>query len=111
PRTRSVQKFPNVHADRRKMPRTSAIASAMPVADEAKLWNVNCVICDRYDIVVSPLYDCQFVLVVNYAAVSNACRSTTAAIPCGLSGSRCCRRSTAYVRSMDAALKTSIDTV
>ena len=54
------------------MPRTSATATAMPAAAEAKLWNASWVICEKYDIVVSPPYDCQFVLVVNEAAVSNA---------------------------------------
>ena len=51
----------------------------MPVAAEMKLWNASWVICEKYDIVDSPAYDCQFVLVVNEAAVSNACRSGTAA--------------------------------
>ena len=60
------------------MPRASATASAMPTAADAKLWNASCVICEKYDIVVSPLYDCQLVFVVNDAAVSNACRSGTA---------------------------------
>ena len=61
------------------MPRTNATASAMPTAAETKLWNASCVICEKYDIVVSPAYDCQFVFVVNDADVSNACRSGTAA--------------------------------
>ena len=58
----------------------------MPTAADAKLWNANCVICERYDIVVSPAYDCQLVFVVNDAAVSNAWRSTHVARCCGLSG-------------------------
>jgi hypothetical protein len=66
----------------------------MPAAAEMKLWNPSCVICEKYDIVDSPEYDCQFVLVVNEAAVSNACRSTTGPRPAGLSGRRCCSRST-----------------
>ena len=44
----------------------------MPTAAETKLWKASCVICEKYDIVDSPPYDCQFVLVVNDAAVSNA---------------------------------------
>ena len=63
----------------RAMPRTNATATAMPTAADTKLWNASCVICEKYDIVVSPPYDCQFVFVVNDAAVSNACRSVTAA--------------------------------
>ena len=76
------------------MPRTSATASAMPTAAETKLWNASCVICEKYDIVDSPEYDCQLVFVVNDAAVSNAWRSGTAGSACGFSGSRCCSRST-----------------
>ncbi len=76
------------------MPRTSATATAIPTADDTKLWNANCVICEKYDIVDSPPYDCQLVLVVNDAAVSNAWRAGTAASRCGLSGSSACSRST-----------------
>jgi hypothetical protein len=94
PRTRSAQKFPIRPADRRAMPRTSATASAIPVAAETKLWKASWDIWERYDIVASPEYDCQLVLVVKDAAVSKACRSGTAGIPAGLSGSRCWRRNT-----------------
>ena len=66
----------------------------MPTAADAKLWNASCVICEKYDIIVSPTYDCQLVFVVNDADVSNACRSVTAAKCCGLSGSSCWSRST-----------------
>jgi hypothetical protein len=51
------------------------------------LWKASCVICDRYDIVDSPEYDCQFVFVLNDAAVSNAWRSETGGMCAGLSGS------------------------
>ena len=78
PRTRSTQKLPSRPAERRAMPRTSATATAMPTAADMKLWNASCVICEKYDIVDSPAYDCQFVFVVNDAAVSNAWRSGTA---------------------------------
>ena len=40
----------------------------------------------------SPLYACQFVLVVNDAAVLNARSGATAPNPCGLNGSHCCMR-------------------
>ena len=43
------------------------------------MWNASWVICEKYDIVDSPTYDCQLVFVVNDAAVSNAWRSVTAA--------------------------------
>ena len=78
PRTRSTQKLPSRPAERRAMPRTSATATAMPAAADTKLWNASWVICEKYDIVDSPAYDCQFVFVVNDAAVSNAWRSGTA---------------------------------
>ena len=37
------------------MPRTSAAAMAMPVAAEAKLWMTSATICERYDMVDSPV--------------------------------------------------------
>ena len=72
PRTRSAQKLPSRPAERRAMPRASATATATPAAAETKLWKASCVIWEKYDIVDSPPYDCQLVLVVNEAAVSNA---------------------------------------
>ena len=70
------------------MPRDQRHGDApCPTAAETKLWNASWVIWEKYDIVDSPAYDCQFVLVVNEAAVSNAWRSTTARKLCGLSGS------------------------
>src|SRR5690349_3279450 len=86
PRTRSVQKLPMRPSDRRAMPRANAIAAATPTAADAKLWNASCVICEKYDIVVSPAYDCQFVFVVKLAAVSNAWRSATDPRAKGLRG-------------------------
>jgi hypothetical protein len=64
--------LPSLPAEWRVMPRANAMASATPVAADAKLWKVSYVICEKYDIVVSPAYDCQLVFVVNDAAVSNA---------------------------------------
>ena len=40
-RTRSTQKLPMVLALRRAIPRTSAMAMAMPVAAEVKLWTAS----------------------------------------------------------------------
>src|SRR5690349_9387820 len=91
------------------MPRTSATATATPTAAETKLWNASWVIWEKYDIVVSPAYDCQFVFVVNDAAVSNACRSTTAARCCGFRGSRCWSLSPAYVKSIETPLNSSME--
>ncbi len=78
PRTRSTQKLPTRPAERLAIPRASATATAIPAAADIKLWNASWVIWEKYDIVDSPEYDCQFVLVVKEAAVSNAWRSTTA---------------------------------
>src|SRR5262249_37072754 len=107
PRVRSTQKLPMRPADFLAMPRTNATATAMPAAAEMKLWNASWVICEKYDIVVSPTYDCQFVLVVNDADVSNDWRSLTAGRCCGLNGNTFWRRSTRYVSSIDAALNSS----
>ncbi len=57
PRTRSVQKLPMrpfASLPWRAMPRVSPTATAMPAAAEVKLWNASWVICEKYDIVVSP---------------------------------------------------------
>src|SRR4029077_3702765 len=97
PRTRSAQKLPSRPADRRTMPRANATATATPTAADMKLWNASWVIWEKYDMVVSPEYDCQLVLVVNEAAVSNACRSGTAARRWGLRGGGGCRRAAARV--------------
>ena len=76
------------------MPRARATATATPAAAEMKLWNASWLIWEKYDIVDSPEYDCQSVLVVNDAAVSKAWRSTTAGKCWGLNGRTCWRRST-----------------
>jgi hypothetical protein len=65
-------KLPSRPGDLREMPRTSATAAAIPTAADAKLWNASWAICEKYDIVVSPEYDCQLVFVANDADVSNA---------------------------------------
>ena len=104
---RSTQKFPSLPADLRDTPRASATAAAIPPAADVKLWKASCVICEKYDIIVSPLYDCQFVFVVNDAAVSNAWRSGTASRCAGLRGSTLCSRSAKYVTRSDTALNTS----
>ena len=82
----------------------------MPTAADTKLWNASWVICERYDIVVSPAYDCQLVLVVNEAAVSNAWRSATPRPMCrGLSGSTCLQpQDDVGQRASTPALKSSM---
>src|SRR6476659_908721 len=90
------------------MPRTNATATARPTAADAKLWNASWVICEKYDIVASPLYDCQFVFVVNDAEVSNDWRSVTAGMCAGLRGSTACSRRARYVSSIVAALNSSM---
>ncbi len=67
-------------AERRPSPRTSAMAIAIPVAAEKKLCDASATICEKYDIVFSPEYDCQFVLVANEIAVLNA-KSGVIAVP------------------------------
>ena len=54
-RVRSTQKLPSVSALRRAKPRIIATSTAMPTAAETKFCTARPAICDRYDIVVSPL--------------------------------------------------------
>lgn len=54
PRTRSTQKLPSSPVLRRDRPRTNAIATAMPTADETKFCTVNPAICTRWPWVDSP---------------------------------------------------------
>ena len=53
-RVRSAQKFPIVSERRRTRPRTSAIATAIPTAADAKFCTVSPAICVRWLIVDSP---------------------------------------------------------
>jgi hypothetical protein len=84
----SNQKFPMPLAFSRAMPRTTAIAMAMPVAADRKLCSARPAICVKWDIVVSPEYPCQFVLVVKETAVFQAESGAMGPNPFGLSGSR-----------------------
>ena len=68
-RVQSNQKLPIPFAFSRATPRTTATAMAIPVAAERKLCRASPNICVKCDIVVSPEYPCQFVLVVNDTAV------------------------------------------
>ena len=106
PRTRSRRSCRSGRRPPRRCPHERD-GGRHPTAADTKLWNASCVICEKYDIVDSPAYDCQFVFVVNEADVSNACRSRTLARCSGLSGSASCNRSTTYVTSNPVALKMS----
>ena len=94
PRVRSTQKLPIRSVDARANPRTSAAATAIPTAADAKFCTVSPAICTRWPITVSGTYDCQSVLVTNETAVLNAMPGSTAPRP-RLSGStawsRCSR--------------------
>src|SRR5204863_508579 len=75
-------------------PRTMAIATAMPDAADIQLWMASATMLEKYETTVSGTYDCQFVFVVNEAAVLNA-RSGVISLPlnpCGLRGKMPCRR-------------------
>ena len=50
----STQKFPIVGEFRREKPRTTAIATAMPMAGLTNCCTVSTPICEKYDMVVSP---------------------------------------------------------
>src|SRR5450759_1566422 len=60
-RTRSDQKLPMPFDSTRATPLTNAIAIAMPVAADAKLWTARPALWVKRDIVDSPEEACQFV--------------------------------------------------
>src|SRR5215472_11198833 len=68
-RVQSNQKLPMPAAFSRATPRMTAIAIAMPVAADRKLWKARPTIWVKCDIVDSPEYPCQLVLVVKETAV------------------------------------------
>ena len=57
--------------------------------------------------VVSGVYDCQFVLVPKLVAVLKLRSGPTLASPCGFHGNHCCNRNIAYVSRMPTTLKPS----
>ena len=69
------------------MPRMIATTTAMPAAAETKFWTLSPSICVRWLIVSSPLYHCQFVLVMKLTATLNAPSGATAGMSVGLNGS------------------------
>ena len=91
-RVQSNQKFPMPFAFSRAMPRMIAIAIAMPVAADRKLWRARPAICVKWDIVISPEYACQLVFVVKETAVFHDESGETAPKPLGLRGRNRCRR-------------------
>src|ERR1035437_4295612 len=88
PRTRSTQKLPIVFESLRANPRMRATATAMPTAALRKFCRASVPIWDRYDMVVSPEYDCQFVLVTNDTIVFHDSAGPTPGRCWGLKG-RC----------------------
>ena len=109
PLVRSTQKLPMVPRRSRVNPRTRAIATANPTAADAKFCTARPAICVRCDIVDSPAYDCQLVLVMKLAAVFQAMLAGTAGMWVGLRPSTPCRRSKAYSTTSDAALKATTE--
>src|SRR5580658_3956033 len=91
---------------RRENPRISAIATAMPTAALRKFCTASAPICDRYDMVVSPEYACQFVLVTNDTAVFHDRAGPTSARCCGSNGRCACSRKMPYERSSATDEKT-----
>jgi hypothetical protein len=109
PRTRSTQKFPIVVELFREKPRIRATATAMPTAALRKFWTASAPIWDRYDMVVSPEYACQFVLVTNDTAVFQAKAGVTPGRCCGLNGKWPCNRKIRYEAPMATPEKTIIE--
>src|SRR5215471_9988251 len=91
-RVQSNQKLPMPFAFSRATPRMTAMAIAMPVAADRKLWNARPTIWVKCDIVDSPEYPCQFVLVVKDTAVFHEESGETAPKRFGFRGSHCWRR-------------------
>ena len=71
-RVRSTQKFPIALADCLTKPRMNAMAAAMPTAADKKFCTASPNICVKLLTVLSPLYACQFVLVMKETAVLSA---------------------------------------
>ena len=109
-RTRSTQKLPSWSApgpgcpaeprrpdlaEPRVKPRTSATATAIPTAAEAKFCTASPAICTRCPMVDSPEYHCQLVLVTKLTAVFQAPDGTTFGKPSD-SHSQCCTRRNRY---------------
>ncbi len=98
-RVRSTQKLPSWSVLRRAKPRTSATATAMPTAAEAKFCTARPAICTRWPIVDSPEYHCQLVFVTNDTAVFQAPWVMTPGKP-RERGRKACRRMNAYRKRM-----------
>src|ERR1035441_7866913 len=92
PRMKSTQKLPRVLVEWRAKPLTTAMATAIPVAAEKKLWVARAIIWVRFFMVVSGVYDCQLVFVVKLAAVFQLRCSPTLPRPSGFSGNHCWSR-------------------
>ncbi len=86
-------------------PRINATATAIPTAADRKFCTVSPSIWVRWLIVVSPPYDCQFVLVPKLTAVFSATFGSTAGIPAAFSGSQPWSRWSAYTNRIPIPLK------
>ena len=73
----------------------SATATAMPTDALRKFWRAKVPIWDRYDMVVSPEYDCQLVLVTNETIVFQARAGDTSDKCWGCKGRCPCSRRSA----------------
>ena len=102
-RTRSRQKLPTVPLSRRTSPRTSTASTHKPLAADTKFCTVRPSDWEIGASVVSPLYDCQLVLVVKLAAVLMAISQGTAGSWSGFQGSSGCNLSTARSRPKPTA--------
>ena len=87
----------------------SATATAIPTEALRKFWRASVPICDRYDMVDSPEYDCQFVLVTNETIVFHDRACGRSGKCCGLKGRCPCSRRRTYPTSSTTPVNTMTD--
>ena len=106
-RVRSTQKLPSVRRPRRTMPRMIATTTAMPAAADTKFCTARPTIWVRWLIVTSPLYHCQFVLVMKLTAALNAPSGATAGMFVGLNSRLSWNRCSTYTARNEIRLNAS----
>ena len=106
-RVRSTQKLPSVRRPRRTMPRMIATTTAIPAAADTKFCTAKPTICVRWLIVTSPLYHCQFVLVMKLTAALNAPSGATAGMFVGLKSRLSWNRCSTYTARNETRLNAS----
>jgi hypothetical protein len=84
-----------------------AMSTATPAAAETKFCTVSPAICVRWLIVSSPLYHCQFVLVMKLTATLNAPIGATSDTSVGLNGSDDWNRCSRYTARKEKMLNDS----